>query len=135
MLNCKEIVVNSFEILADSKFRLRQAILTFGSGNPSTFHAICGVGLPVALHFSETDGPGCIVCSMNLYRSCGATSVNIIKTREYITSERHQSTHITARSLHTKYCYLFLFALLLSASPHTKFYSYKFPYSVPTKST
>lgn len=47
-----------------------------GSGNPSSSQEICGVGLPAALHFRETDGPGCIVCSINLQTSCGAISVN-----------------------------------------------------------
>lgn len=28
----------------------------------------------VHLHLSDTDGPGCIVCSINLYNSCGAPS-------------------------------------------------------------
>lgn len=33
----------------------------------------------VELHFNDTDGPGCIVCSMNLYSNCGAPSGNAIK--------------------------------------------------------
>lgn len=37
-----------------------------------------GVGLPVAMHFRETEGPGCMVCSMNLYTSCGAASDDIM---------------------------------------------------------
>lgn len=58
-------------------FIFRYKLFTFGKGKPSKFQVICGVGFPVALHFRETDGPGCIVCSMNLYTSCGATSENI----------------------------------------------------------
>jgi hypothetical protein len=32
------------------------------------------VGLPDATHFSETSGPGWIVCSMKRYMSCGGVS-------------------------------------------------------------
>jgi hypothetical protein len=46
-----------------------------GKGNPSSVHVICGVGLPVAEHFSDTAGPGCKVCSMKLYVSIGGASV------------------------------------------------------------
>lgn len=49
-----------------------------GSGNPSRDHDICGVGLPVALHLSDTAGPGCSVCSMKLYRSTGGASTTHI---------------------------------------------------------
>lgn len=45
-----------------------------GSGKPSCFQDMCGVGLPEAEHFRDTLGPGCIVCSMNLYCSVGAAS-------------------------------------------------------------
>lgn len=44
-------------------------LLTLGSGKPSNSHTIFGVGFPLALHFKETVGPGCIVCSINLYNS------------------------------------------------------------------
>lgn len=47
-----------------------------GRGNPSRVQEKCGVGLPIAMHLSDTEGPGCIVCSMNLYRSWGAASRN-----------------------------------------------------------
>ena len=43
-------------------------------GNPSLRHSILGVGLPLAMHFSDTDGPGCIVCSENLKSSTGRAS-------------------------------------------------------------
>ena len=43
-------------------------------GNPSRRHSILGVGLPLAMHFSDTDGPGCIVCSENLKSSTGRAS-------------------------------------------------------------
>jgi hypothetical protein len=45
-----------------------------GRGNPSRVHAICGVGLPAELHFRDTAGPGCRVCSMKLYRRMGGAS-------------------------------------------------------------
>lgn len=45
-----------------------------GSGNPSNVQDICGVGLPAALHFSDTAGPGCKVCSMKLYNKAGGAS-------------------------------------------------------------
>jgi hypothetical protein len=45
-----------------------------GSGKPSSVHAICGVGLPAALHFRDTAGPGCRVCSIKLYSSTGGAS-------------------------------------------------------------
>ena len=32
-----------------------------GKGNPFRVHLISGVGLPLALHFKETGGPGCKV--------------------------------------------------------------------------
>ena len=32
-----------------------------GKGNPFRVHLISGVGLPRALHFKETGGPGCKV--------------------------------------------------------------------------
>lgn len=50
-------------------------------GNPSRRHWISGVGLPVALHFNDTDGPGCMVCSMNLYTNWGATSIGVVNKR------------------------------------------------------
>lgn len=40
-----------------------------GKGNPSRVHWICGVGWPAAIHLRDTSGPGCKVCSMNLYSS------------------------------------------------------------------
>lgn len=46
-----------------------------GKGNPSSFHVTSGVGLPVALHFKETAGPGCNVCSMKLYSNTGGASI------------------------------------------------------------
>jgi hypothetical protein len=45
-----------------------------GSGKPSSVHEICGVGLPAALHFRDTAGPGCRVCSMKLYSRTGGAS-------------------------------------------------------------
>ena len=43
----------------------RMSHLSFcGSWNPSNFHWIWGVGLPVALHFNETKGPG-MKCYIN----------------------------------------------------------------------
>lgn len=59
--------------------RSREANYSFylsfcGRGNPSSVQEKCGVGLPIAIHLSDTEGPGCIVCSMNLYRSWGAAS-------------------------------------------------------------
>lgn len=45
-----------------------------GSGNPSSDHDICGVGFPAALHFKETAGPGCNVCSIKLYNNTGGAS-------------------------------------------------------------
>lgn len=46
------------------------------SGNlkPSSDHAIDGVGFPDALHFNDTVGPGCSVCSMNVYSIIGGAS-------------------------------------------------------------
>lgn len=48
------------------------------SGNlkPSKDHAIEGVGFPDALHLSDTVGPGCSVCSMNVYSMIGGASIN-----------------------------------------------------------
>ena len=43
-------------------------------GNPSSNHCIEGGGLPLAIHLRETDGPGCNVCSENLYNSAGIAS-------------------------------------------------------------
>ena len=37
-----------------------------GIGKPSLVHWICGGGLPFAIHFNETLGPGWSVCSENL---------------------------------------------------------------------
>jgi len=45
-----------------------------GSGNLSSVQEICGVGLPAALHFRDTAGPGCRVCSMKLYSRTGGAS-------------------------------------------------------------
>jgi len=45
-----------------------------GSGNPSSVHEICGVGLPAAEHLRLTAGPGWRVCSMKLYRRTGGAS-------------------------------------------------------------
>ena len=33
-----------------------------------------GGGLPLAIHLRETDGPGCNVCSENLYNRAGIAS-------------------------------------------------------------
>lgn len=46
-----------------------------GSGKPSNVHETCGVGLPEALHFNETAGPGWSVCSIKLYKRIGGASV------------------------------------------------------------
>ena len=43
-------------------------------GNPSSSHSTVGGGFPFAIHLSETDGPGCSVCSENLYRRAGIAS-------------------------------------------------------------
>jgi len=53
------------------------------SGNlkPSSDQAIDGVGFPDALHFKDTVGPGCSVCSMNVYSIIGGASVK----RQFIT--------------------------------------------------
>lgn len=48
-----------------------------GRGNPSKDHSTLGVGLPAALHFNETAGPGCKVCSMKLYNNVGGASINL----------------------------------------------------------
>lgn len=52
------------------------------SGNlkPSSDQVIDGVGFPDALHFNDTVGPGCRVCSMNVYSMVGNASAgqNII---------------------------------------------------------
>ena len=45
-----------------------------GKSNPFTDHLISGVGLPLALHFSDTQGPGCNVWSINEYSSVGLAS-------------------------------------------------------------
>jgi hypothetical protein len=45
-----------------------------GRGKPSSVHAICGVGLPAELHFRDTAGPGCRVCSIKLYSRTGGAS-------------------------------------------------------------
>lgn len=64
----------------DSGFRTvhrsQPNVLTWGRGKPSSVQIIWGVGLPLALHLSDTDGPGCIVCSMNLYSNWGVISPN-----------------------------------------------------------
>jgi hypothetical protein len=49
-----------------------------GRGKPSSVHAICGVGLPAELHFRDTAGPGCRVCSIKLYRRMGGASETAI---------------------------------------------------------
>lgn len=46
-----------------------------GSLKPSSDQAIDGVGFPDALHFNDTVGPGCSVCSMNVYSIIGGASV------------------------------------------------------------
>lgn len=48
-----------------------------GKLKPSKVHLIFGVGFPVALHLSEISGPGCKVCSINVYVSIGAASAEI----------------------------------------------------------
>ena len=45
-----------------------------GIGNPSRVQWICGGGLPLAMHFNETLGPGWSVCSENLYKRTGMAS-------------------------------------------------------------
>lgn len=44
------------------------------------------------LHFSDTDGPGCIVCSINLYTSCGAPSANKLNKAKNIKSDENKKT-------------------------------------------
>lgn len=55
---------------------MRKFIYLGCSGNlkPSNDQAIDGVGFPDALHLSETVGPGCSVCSMNVYSMVGGAS-------------------------------------------------------------
>ncbi len=36
----------------------------WGMGNPSSFQVIVGVGFPLAMHLSDTEGPGWSVCSL-----------------------------------------------------------------------
>lgn len=38
-------------------------------------HVISGVGLPVAAHLRNTDGPGCIVSSGNECLICGGSTI------------------------------------------------------------
>lgn len=67
--------VGSAEIFLESKTYLLIAYLPWlGKGNPSSVQDIWGVGFPDALHFKETAGPGCSVCSMKLYRRIGGAS-------------------------------------------------------------
>lgn len=52
----------------------REYLSFWGRGNPSNDQVKCGVGFPVAIHLRDTGGPGCIVCSINLYTSWGNAS-------------------------------------------------------------
>ena len=49
-----------------------------GRLKPLTVHLISGVGLPSALHLSDTQGPGCKVWSMNEYNSLGRASIKTL---------------------------------------------------------
>ena len=50
----------SIDIKKDLK-RFKSYLSDLGKGNPFNVHLISGVGLPRALHFRETGGPGCKV--------------------------------------------------------------------------
>lgn len=47
----------------------------WGRGKPSRAQEMVGVGVPEAMHFRETLGPGVSVWLMNLYSSSGGEAV------------------------------------------------------------
>lgn len=47
-----------------------------GTSLPSNFQVMWGVGVPDAIHFSETSGPGFNKWPMNLYFNVGLDAVN-----------------------------------------------------------
>lgn len=66
------------------------------------------------LHFSDTDGPGCIVCSMNLYNSCGAPSAK----RE---NEKEKNPKILIiKFAQRQFCFFGLFSCSLSVISRLK---------------
>lgn len=65
-----------------------------------------GVGLPEAMHFRLTEGPGCSVCSMKRYFRTGIVSVEEKHERE---RERIRSVrHLASDQLRQKWHYFFL---------------------------
>ena len=57
----------------------------FGNWNPLSVHTILGVGDPLALHLSDTGGPGWSVWSMNRYVSIGdASEIQRKKCLDYL---------------------------------------------------
>jgi hypothetical protein len=48
---------------------------------PSSSHVISGVGLPSAIHFKNTDGPGWRVSSLKACRICGGSTVTRCVTK------------------------------------------------------
>lgn len=55
-----------------------------GTSLPSNFQVMCGVGVPNAIHFSETSGPGFNKWPMNLYLSVGLEAVTENKKKKKI---------------------------------------------------
>jgi hypothetical protein len=70
-LENSDLVTGTLYILRVSRWMVWTDLSFCGKGKPSRRHVIWGVGLPVAMHFSDTGGPGCMVWWINLYRSCG----------------------------------------------------------------
>ncbi len=59
-----------------SKAKCTSDLSEFGSGIPSRLQLMLGVGVAWAEHLRDTPGPGCTVCSMNVYSSAGEESAN-----------------------------------------------------------
>lgn len=53
---------------------------------PSNFQVICGVGVPIAMHLSETSGPGFNKWPMNLYLNTGLEAVGKNKLLSFLRS-------------------------------------------------
>ncbi len=70
-------IINSHLVVGSIRLRVESTstYLSFcGTVNPSSLHLTLGGGFPLAMHRRDTDGPGCRVCSENLYRSTGDAS-------------------------------------------------------------
>ena len=68
---------------SDPTYWPRTSLSEWPTGKPSKDHVTDGVGLPPAMHFNDTAGPGFNVCSMNLYLKTGGVSENCLSKAYY----------------------------------------------------